>query len=367
MEFFSIEKSESFPCILKIKTFNDSYEYNNIPADSFVKEKLIQMIKELNVEIKPPTKNINELFKYYFEHYNNKNSSFFVKNIKNLRNNKTQEMNIVNEYILKIKILKNNINLGINKERKNKIKNFIYELWVLFFRLDVLDKTLNIIENNLRKNSENINSINFNEDKEQKNDKDINVKNKGYLELITKQYFSYYLLTLLLIYLFSSSKNNKVNDHKILKKLLIYFIEGNDYILMNNYNKYYKNILKCEEIMKQIIKIVYKSSDNINIATINKINKINYLFNNINLTSINSIREFADSEIFFTNIIIDLKYYSNSNLIKEQSNKILNEPFIKEPSTKEYTLVLDLDETLIHFSANGDEGHYFSDHIYSNF
>ena len=59
MEFFSIEKSESFPCILKIKTFNDSYEYNNISSDSFTKEKLIKMIKELNVEIKPPTKNIN--------------------------------------------------------------------------------------------------------------------------------------------------------------------------------------------------------------------------------------------------------------------------------------------------------------------
>ena len=125
MELFSIEKSENFPCILKIKTFNDSYEYNNIPADSFIKEKLIQMIKELNVEIKPPTKNINELFKYYFEHYNNKNSSYFVKNIKNLRKNETKEMNIVNEYILKIKSLKNNINLGINKERKIKIKNYI--------------------------------------------------------------------------------------------------------------------------------------------------------------------------------------------------------------------------------------------------
>ena len=84
MEFFSIEKSENFPCILKITTFNDSYEYNNISSDSFAKEKLIKMIKELNVEIKPPTKNINELFKYYFEHYTNKNSSYFVKNIKNL-------------------------------------------------------------------------------------------------------------------------------------------------------------------------------------------------------------------------------------------------------------------------------------------
>ena len=73
MEFLSFEKCESFPCILKIKTFNDSYEYNNIPADSFVKEKLIKMIKELNVEINPPTKNINELFKYYFDNYNNKN------------------------------------------------------------------------------------------------------------------------------------------------------------------------------------------------------------------------------------------------------------------------------------------------------
>ena len=359
MELFSIEKSENFPCILKIKTFNDSYEYNNIPADSFIKEKLIQMIKELNVEIKPPTKNINELFKYYFEHYNNKNSPYFVKNIKNLRKNETKEMNIVNEYILKIKSLKNNINLGINKERKIKIKNYIYELWILFFRLDILVKTLSIIENNIKKNSENINN-NIKDNNEGQIDKDNNNKNKGYLKMITKQYYSYYLLTLLLIYLFSNSKNHKANDYKIFKKLLISFIEGNDYILMNNYNKYYKNILKCEEMMKQIIKIVYKSSDNINITTLNRINKINYLFNNINLTSINSIREFADSEIFFTNIIIDLKYYSNSNLIKEQSNKLLNIPFITEPPTKDYTLVLDLDETLIHFSVNGEkEGQLF--------
>lgn len=56
MDFFSIEKSESFPCILKIKTFNDSYEYNNIPSDLFDKQKLIEMIKELNVELKPKSK-----------------------------------------------------------------------------------------------------------------------------------------------------------------------------------------------------------------------------------------------------------------------------------------------------------------------
>ena len=370
MEFFSIEKSQNFPCILSIKTFNDSYEYNNIPADSFVKEKLIQMIKELNIEIKPPTKNINELFKYYFEHYNNKNSSYFLKSIKNLRKNKTQEIIIVNEYIQKIKTLKNYINLGINKERKIKIKNYIYELWILFYRLDILDKTLYIIENNIKKNNENKNKSNIhnanNEEIEKQIEKDSNSKNKGYLEMITKQYFSYYLLTLLLVYLFSNAKNYRVKVQKIFKKLIIYFIEGNDYILMNNYNKYYKNILKCEEIMKQIIKIAYKSSDNINIITINKINKINYLFNKINLTSISSIREFGDSEIFFTNIIIDLKFYSNSNLIKEQSNKLLNIPFIKEPSSKEYTLVLDLDETLIHFSANGDEGQlFFRPHLFS--
>ena len=129
---------------------------------------------------------------------------------------------------------------------------------------------------------------------------------------------------------------------------------------MNNYNKFYKSILKCEDIMKQIIKIVYKSSDNIKISTINKINKINYLFNNINLTTINSIRELADSEIFFTNIIVDLKYYVNPNQKNSQSDKFSNIPFIKEESKKEYTLVLDLDETLIHFSLNGEnEGQLF--------
>ena len=342
MDFFSIEKSESFPCILKIKTFNDSYEYNNIPSDLFDKEKLIEMIKELNVEIKPKTKSINELFKYYFEHYNNKNSSYFVKHIKNLKKIKSEEVNIVNEYILKIKSLKNNINLGLIKERKIKIKNFVYELWILFFRLNILDKILYIIENDSKYN----------------NDENKIYNNSVYIEMITKQYFSYYLLSLLLIYVFANIKNTRTNEHKIFKKLLIYFIEGNDYLLMNNYNKFYKNIIKCEEIIKQIIKIVYNSIDNINIITLNKINKISYLFNNINLTTINNINEFADSEIFMTNIIVDLKYYSN--ISSKNTNTILDIPYIKEPSTKDYTLVLDLDETLIHFSVNAEnEGHLF--------
>ena len=351
MDFFSIEKSESFPCILKIKTFNDSYEYNNIPSDLFDKQKLIEMIKELNVELKPKSKSINELFKYYFEHYNNKNSSYFIKQIKNLRKIKSEEVNIVNEYILKIKALKNNINLGLMKERKIKIKNFVYELWILFFRLNILDKFLYIIENN-------INSINNENKNTNENDISREDKNNAYIEMITKQYFSYYLLGLLLIYVFANIKNPKPNEHKIFKKLLIYFIEGNDYLLMNNYNKFYKNIVKCEEIIKQIIKIVYESIDSINISTLNKINKISYLFNNMNLTTINNINEFADSEIFMTNIIVDLKYYSTFS--SKNQNTIINTPYINEHPTKDYTLVLDLDETLIHFSINAqNEGHLF--------
>ena len=351
MAFFSIEKSESFPCILKIKTFNDSYEYNNIPSDLFDKQKLIEMIKELNVELKPKSKSINELFKYYFKHYNNKNSSYFIKQIKNLRKIKSEEVNIVNEYILKIKALKNNINLGLMKERKIKIKNFVYELWILFFRLNILDKFLYIIEND-------INSINNENKNTNENDISREDKNNAYIEMITKQYFSYYLLGLLLIYVFANIKNPKPNEHKIFKKLLIYFIEGNDYLLMNNYNKFYKNIVKCEEIIKQIIKIVYESIDSINISTLNKINKISYLFNNINLTTINNINEFADSEIFMTNIIVDLKYYSTFS--SKNQNTIINTPYINEHPTKDYTLVLDLDETLIHFSINAqNEGHLF--------
>ena len=203
MDFFSIEKSESFPCILKIKTFNDSYEYNNIPSDLFDKEKLIEMIKELNVEIKPKSKSINELFKYYFEHYNNKNSSYFVKHIKNLRKIKSEEVNIVNEYILKIKCLKNNINLGFIKERKIKIKNFIYELWILFFRLNILDKILFIIEKDIKPKNDENKVINDEEDNKKNN---IGNKNSVYIEMITKQYFSYYLLSLLLIYVFANIK-----------------------------------------------------------------------------------------------------------------------------------------------------------------
>ena len=146
-------------------------------------------------------------------------------------------------YLLKIKSLKNNINLGLIKERKIKIKNFVYELWILFFRLNILDKILYIIENN-----------GIDDDGEKK--ENFEDKYNIYIEMITKQYFSYYLLSLLLIYIFANIKNHKKNEHKIFKKLLIYFIEGNDYLLMNNYNKFYKNIIKCEEVIKLIIKIV---------------------------------------------------------------------------------------------------------------
>jgi len=178
--------------------------------------------------------------------------------------------------------------------------------------------------------------------------------------MIIKQFFSYYLLSLLLIYLFSDYKNSKKNEHKIFKKLLIYFIEGHDYLLMNNYNKFYKNIQKCEDIMKQILKIIYKLSDSINISILNKINKINYLFNNINLTTIYHLDEFADTEIFGTNIIFDIKSYNS----KTKTN--IDIPFIKEEPKKEYSLVLDLDETLIHFSISGEkEGHlFFRPHLF---
>ena len=61
-----------------------------------------------------------------------------------------------------------------------------------------------------------------------------------------------------------------------------------------------------------------------------------------------------------TNIIVDLKYYSSLFSKNNNSNTHLNTPFIKDPPTKEYTLVLDLDETLIHFSVNAEsEGHLF--------
>jgi hypothetical protein len=71
---------------------------------------------------------------------------------------------------------------------------------------------------------------------------------------------------------------------------------------------------------------------------LNKINKISYLFNNINLTTINNINEVADSEIFMTNIIVDLKYYSTFS--SKNQNTFINTPYINEPPTKDYTLVI---------------------------
>ena len=118
-----------------------------------------------------------------------------------MRKIKSEEVNIVNEYLLKIKSLKNNINLGLIKERKIKIKNFVYELWILFFRLNILDKILYIIENNGTDNDE--------ERKENFEDK-YNI----YIEMITKQYFSYYLLSLLLIYIFANIKKMSIKFSK---------------------------------------------------------------------------------------------------------------------------------------------------------
>jgi len=76
-------------------------------------------------------------------------------------------------------------------------------------------------------------------------------------------------------------------------------------------------------------------------------------YNNININTLNNINDINNiNKSIGMNNTINNKFVNN-NLIEYQKNKI-STPFLKNPSTKKYTLVLDLTDTLINAQYTGN-------------
>ena len=152
--------------------------------------------------------------------------------------------------------------------------------------------------------------------------------------------------------------------HNILILLSKYFcnkiIESNDNIwvkkLQNLIDNYDPEIKQSNIIFEEIDNLCFKLTDNLFPFILQKYNheKVIEIYNELNtLTQIDLYRLFRDNIFINMNIngsIIASSSYFEKN--KNNFNSIPSIPYLINKSNKKYTLVLDLDETLIHFKVN---------------
>jgi Dullard-like phosphatase family protein len=199
------------------------------------------------------------------------------------------------------------------------------------------------------------------------------------------------LFTIIICYDFSFESNNLINIYLFLSELLelnhrnlILILEhisnqiiinnkDNNWIIrayniINNFNLtedneyYYKNANYAELIISKINKNINSVTQKINYILL--INKTNFneclikFFSKIKLESFTDIDEFFKEYLLRENFIecsVTAKTFLKENSILEPENA----PYIKNVNKKKFSLVLDLDETLISFKLNreqNDEG-----------
>ena len=152
--------------------------------------------------------------------------------------------------------------------------------------------------------------------------------------------------------------------HNILILLAKYFcnkiIESNDNIwvkkLQNLIDNYDPEKKQSNIIFEDIDSLCFKLTDNLFPFILQKYNheKVIEIYNELNtLTQIDLYRLFRDNIFINMNIngsIIASSSYFEKN--KNNFNSLPPIPYLVNKSNKKYTLVLDLDETLIHFKVN---------------
>ena len=305
--------------------------------------------------------------------YENINNNYFVDNAtvpflsttnnKILFTNKNGNNNIIIFMIEELLVLEDKLSeiiISLNTEKS--ISNYCFDFWNYFYNSTLFSKFEIIFKNS---NDININTI------------------KLTINLI--------LFTIMICYDFSFESNNLINIYLFLSELLelnhrnlILILEhisnqiiinnkDNNWIIrayniINNFNLtednecYYKNANYAEIIISKINKNINSVTQKINYILLT--NKTNFneclikLFNKINLESFTDIDEFFKEYLLRENFIecsVTAKTFLKENSILEPENA----PYIKNANKKKFSLVLDLDETLISFKLNreqNDEG-----------
>ena len=328
-EKISIEKYE----LLEKKNKNIIYKINTENFDfSFLNENekfYEQLIKDFN----------GNFLKNIF--YKEKIASFFIKNIidKNIlgnafKNNIEFNKFLKREICLLLSILFLNKYKNLSDLELNDYNNCLYYCHINFlFIVNVVVQNFNYINNNnefnkllvlIEVNKDRINNDKFNSDFHLQNKLIKNIL----LNLLTKLNYINRKITKIILDIFNLDKNlnfidvvnNYLNNNQTILDTINFNINNN----INNENE-----------------IIENNNINNNLNNNNNNNANDFLTNNNNNTSINN-----NTTINNNNYILQ----DNTNIEDSFNIPQPDPPFLPEKtSTKEYTLVLDLDETLVHY------------------
>ena len=339
-------------------------------------------------KITTPEKRNNDSFENYdsiiINGENNRKVKYFIKSARNKKKNTNyfKQLNS-NNY-------SNNINYSNrNNEKENNLNNNFFSYYTSF------ENYTNFNNNDLSLNIEDLIMI---EDKFNKLIKSVNEENTNIINKICFEWWNYYFNCSFkgnCDYLFTEFENkNLITYHNtllLISIILIYdmsfkrkvFSKISDYmkkIILINYQNYLTiclsliNRIKPEYLnskwVEQLKKIIFSKIKNNNCLSneleknlyslnqllsmvINIFNNNNFILNSkIPILYKNYMKYDSESinKIFMTNIIhIENKGGSLLYSTRTQSNPIINSSFLKNPPSKNLTLVLELDETLMSF------------------
>ena len=155
--------------------------------------------------------------------------------------------------------------------------------------------------------------------------------------------------------------------HNILILISKYFgnkiIDDNSNIWVNKLQNLIDNYIpdkkNTNEIFDEIDNLSYKLTDNLYPLILKKYNqiKINDIYNKLDTLTQDDLQQLFRDKIFI-NMNINGSIIASSTYFQENKNQIsgfVPVPYLKNKSNKKYTLVLDLDETLIHFKGHPND------------
>ena len=339
--------------------YNNNKKVNNIINNSFNANNYLVTKRKYNEKIMKQRNSINNCEiknKIQIENYNIKKYNDIYEitnNNKNIYNNKKNifSLNLEDLMVLEEKLCE----IIIEFKQKKKADNQCFDFWNYYFNFSLYEKIEKIFKNETE-------------------------------EEIVRLSLNYKLMSILICYEFSLKKYLKSNYLLIIEILqlchrnltLIY-----EEILNKISSKSINNIWVIK--LSEIVQYAKNSSDqifsdeNYFTSSISKINfninslikKIKNIIYNNDLENKNILLEFVKNlnqktyeeiDDFFREYIYKVDNFEGSILSSIINNNIefssrVGTPYIKEPNLKRYTLVLDLNETLINFkSTKGNQG-----------
>ena len=305
---------------------------------------------------------------------NLKNNNFFNDIANNIN-----ERNYNNDFCLTDRNLKTDFNYfqnNFNFQKNNEEKNIIFNIEEILMMEEKLSSLINCLRNCNPCVEESFEFLNFYFTTKLGKNLNLYFKNENNLNII-KRAINLELFSCILCYDISLKQNIfpkfivSLDElfghiHSILILLSKYFsnkiIESNNNIwvkkldnLMMNYDKEKKS---SNLIFEEIDNLCFKLTDNLFPFILQKYNhqKIIEIYNELNTLTQNDLQRLFRDNIFI-NMNINGSIIASSSYFEKNKNNYahLPTPYLPKISKKKYTLVLDLDETLIHFKVHQND------------